>query len=137
MTEIIAPWCLAVATLVGEAGFEPYLGKLAVAKTIRNRMKMRYSSDGTVAGTVLRPLQFSLWNTSDPARIIACKTLLDNKNAREAHLAWFESAAKNHPELTGFDRVTMYHADYIATPGWAKRSIRVRQIGRHIFYRDK
>jgi spore germination cell wall hydrolase CwlJ-like protein len=133
---------LAVATLLGEAGGEPYLGQLAVAKTIRNRMAMKYLSDGTVAGTVLRPLQFSMWNTSGPGgrdmgRIASCKASLEDPRVRQVQLAWFESAAKV-PELGPvFDKVTMYHADYIATPEWARKSIRVRQIGRHIFYRDK
>jgi hypothetical protein len=31
---------------------------------------------------------------------------------------------------------TFYHADYVR-PGWAKRMVRVAQIGSHIFYRPK
>ena len=133
--ELIPAWCLAVATLLGEAGNEPYLGKLAVAKTIRNRMRLGYFSDGTVAGTVLRPVQFSMWNTKDRGRISACKALLDDERVREAQLAWFESATKS-PELgTWFDEVTLYHADYVK-PYWAPNVKFVRKIGRHLFYLD-
>lgn len=135
MNELIPSWCLAVATLLGEAGNEPYLGKLAVAKTIRNRMRLQYSSDGSVAGTVLRPLQFSLWNTGDPGRIRTCQTVLDDKRTREAQLAWFESAAR-HSELgAAFDKVVLYHADYVS-PDWAPKVKLVKKIGRHLFYID-
>jgi hypothetical protein len=42
-----------------EAGGEPDEGKAAVARVVRNRMKARFMSDGTVAGTVLARDQFS------------------------------------------------------------------------------
>lgn len=140
MNDLIAPWCLAVATLLGEAGSEPYLGQVAVAKTIRNRMRMRHFSDGTVAGTVLRPLQFSLWNSSvngrDSGRTASCKANLDDPRVRQVQLAWFESAAKNAELGPAFDRVVLYHADYVK-PDWAARAVMVRQIGHHLFYRER
>src|SRR5687767_4474350 len=107
MGELIQPWCLAVATLIGECGNEPYLGKLAVAKSIRNRMRLGYSSDGTVAGTVLRPLQYSLWNTKDKGRIRACNALLDSPKTQEAVRAWEESEGEVPGLGKAFDAVTL------------------------------
>jgi len=52
---------LAVATLWQEARGSSLEGKTCVAHVIRNRMAKHYTSDGTVAGTVLRPWQFSGW----------------------------------------------------------------------------
>lgn len=70
---------LLAATLYGEARGEAALGKRAVAWVIRNRMKAAEKwkaehkgrqhplfGDGTVAGVVLRPWQFSCWNKGDP-----------------------------------------------------------------------
>lgn len=67
--RLISEEALAVTTIHQEAAGESYLGKLAVAEVIRNRMNKRYASDGTVTDTVLRPKQFSGWNTSDAGRI--------------------------------------------------------------------
>jgi spore germination cell wall hydrolase CwlJ-like protein len=75
---------LLAATLYGEARGEPAVGKRAVAWVVRNRLtaarKWREAKgrqhplfgDGTVAGVVLRPWQFSCWNKGDPnlARLV-------------------------------------------------------------------
>jgi spore germination cell wall hydrolase CwlJ-like protein len=50
---------LAVATLWQEARGSDNEGRQCVAHVIRNRMAKHYTSDGTVAGTVLAPWQFS------------------------------------------------------------------------------
>ncbi|HEY5986808.1 MAG TPA: cell wall hydrolase [Streptosporangiaceae bacterium] len=69
---------LLAVTLYGEARGETAVGKRAVAWVIRNRMKAAKKwqekqgrqhplfGDGTVAGVVLRPWQFSCWNKGDP-----------------------------------------------------------------------
>src|SRR5438477_10827167 len=40
-----------------------------IAEVILQRMREHYASDGTVSGTVLRPAQFSGWNTHDHNRL--------------------------------------------------------------------
>ena len=72
------PVSLLALTLWGEARGEPVLGKRAVAWVVRNRMSIAEAwlerkgrqhplfGDGTVAGVVLRPYQFSCWLPSDP-----------------------------------------------------------------------
>lgn len=69
---------LLALTLFGEARGETALGKRAVAWVVRNRLEAGAAhkekkgrahplfGDGTVAGVVLRPWQFSCWNKSDP-----------------------------------------------------------------------
>ena len=48
---------LAALTVYLEARGESFAGKMAVAAVIRNRMKMKYQSDGTIRGPVLRRSQ--------------------------------------------------------------------------------
>ena len=72
------PVSLLALTLWGEARGEPVLGKRAVAWVVRNRMSIAEAwlerkgrqhplfGDGTVAGVVLRPYQFSCWLKGDP-----------------------------------------------------------------------
>ncbi len=69
---------LLALTLYGEARGEAALGKRAVAWVIRNRQDVAKRwldlkgrahplfGNGTVAGVVLRPWQFSCWNKGDP-----------------------------------------------------------------------
>jgi spore germination cell wall hydrolase CwlJ-like protein len=45
--------------MLEEAGGEIDDGKAAIARIVKNRMALKYSSDGTVQGTVLWPDQFS------------------------------------------------------------------------------
>src|SRR5688572_10950774 len=98
MSDLIDPACLAVATIIQEAAREPYKGKVAVGRVIRNRMREKYHSDGTVAGTVLRAYQFSGWNTKSTHRIWAAKMDTGNATVQECQKAWVESADE-WPEL--------------------------------------
>lgn len=48
------------STLIAdEAGNQPYEGKVAVAIVVLNRKELKFQSDGTLAGTALKPMQFS------------------------------------------------------------------------------
>lgn len=75
----------AILTIYGEAAGEPMEGKLAVAHVIRNRMRFKYQSDGTVVGTVLKPFQFSMW--SDRARLMAARADDEDERLIECKLA--------------------------------------------------
>lgn len=69
---------LLALTLYGEARGETALGKRAVAWVVRNRRELAEAwlakrgrahplfGNGTIAGVVLRPWQFSCWNKGDP-----------------------------------------------------------------------
>lgn len=133
--ELIAPALLATLTILGEAEGEPYLGKLAVARVIRNRMALRYASDGTVAGTVFAPFQFSVWNTKEPRRVTVCKADVGSVACRDAAEAWKESGEAVMPD---FHDVVLYHTTKVY-PAWAAspKIEFVKQIGNHKFYREK
>lgn len=137
-TLMVPPDAWAIMTIWQEARGEPYEGKVAVAKVIRHRMRLLYNSDGTVHGTVLRPKQFSGWNTfpwGTPQALLRIKGAalrVDDQSALDCAKAWFES--ENGPDPT--NGAVLYHADYV-TPDWAARSHFLKRIGRHLFYREK
>jgi N-acetylmuramoyl-L-alanine amidase len=126
----------AIMTIAQEARSEPYLGMLAVAEVIRNRMTSRFYSDGTVRGTVLKPYQFSGWNTSDPNRIICAGLLKSDEITKLCLIAWNDAISHNTNNTAN---AVMYYANYIAAPNWANSSefIFTTEIGKHRFYRKK
>ncbi len=134
MENLIPGNLLAIATIRGEAEAEPFEGQVAVANVIRNRMLKRFFSDGTIAGTVLAPYQFSLWNTSERRRINMCLAGREDSTTKTAERAWTESVAR---QVVGPD-VLMYHAAGMSPyPAWSKSDefkFEVR-IGRHLFYK--
>ena len=136
--RLIDPDDLAVATILMEAESESYEGKLAVAQVIRNRMRLRYASDGTVASTVLWPLQFSCWNHNNTRRDDVCNYGLSDDRVLEAQRAWTESG---HGGPLPFTAV-LYHTaarptrDGLWPPKWAENAKRETKIGAHVFYSD-
>lgn len=134
--RILSEQALAVVTIYQEAQGESYAGKLAVAEVIRNRMAKKYASDGTVAGTVLRPLQFSGWNAKDPGRVRAAQ--IDDTDAivQECVKAW-DHALMGSNTVNG--AVLYYNPDpklVPVTPDWAMpdSAREVAHIGHHVFF---
>jgi spore germination cell wall hydrolase CwlJ-like protein len=91
-------------------------------------------SDGTVAGTVLWPLQFSGWNAHDATpkykeRIEGAKLESSNPVAQECIRAWFEAKRGSNfvPE------VLHYYNPALCNPAWAKGAKIVREEGHHRF----
>lgn len=135
--RIISSDSLAIATIWQEAAGEPYEGKLAVAAVIRNRMKKKYQSDGTVEGTVLKDYQFSGWNT-DPKDTLRERSMrLDDTDpvVAECAKAWKESEL-----IDPTKGAVLYFAPkgVKKTPAWASaESVSlVRVIHNHQFYTD-
>lgn len=118
--------------IFAEARGEPFMGQVAVGNVVRERMRLRHFSDGTVAGTVWRPSQFSWTRSDDPQRMRVLVADDETDAWQTAQKAWVESATRRSvPEGT-----VLYHAHYV-TPGWAKRAQFVKRIGAHLFYREK
>jgi N-acetylmuramoyl-L-alanine amidase len=68
---------LLAATIQLEAGDQPYMGKVAVAQVIMERVKDPRWPD-TIEGVILQPKQLSCWNQRDPHRMrYASKECLD------------------------------------------------------------
>lgn len=124
----------AIMTIAQEARSEPYQGKLAVAEVIRNRMNQRFFSDGTVRDTILRPYQFSGWNTSDRNRIICAGLKHNDKITIDCLNAWNEAITLD-TNIT--DNAVSYYADYITKPTWASSNEFkfTTKIGTHVFYK--
>jgi len=119
---------LAALTVYLEAGAESFAGKLAVAAVIRNRTRLRYQSDGTVRGTVLKPRQFQPWNTRSPSQL----TLdLKKRSMRDSLLAWH--LVQDGREIVD-GAVLFYNPKLAKTPDWARVSRKVATIGGHAFY---
>lgn len=128
--RLISDEALAAITIWQEARGESYKGKVMVAEVIRNRAKWRSSSDGTIAGTVARNLQFSGWNANDPNRIPSLKLDDSDPVVQECVKAWREAVTTN----TNFAKGALnYYASWIATPGWAGGMTEVAREGQHIF----
>lgn len=135
--RVITEEALAIVTIMQEAAGEPYAGKLAVAEVIRNRMQKKYASDGTVSGTVLRPLQFSGWNAKDPGRVRSVRIDTDDRIVQDCVKAWQEAQAGSD---TVKGSVLYYNPSIIQeTPEWAlpDSAIPVAVVGQHHFFIPK
>lgn len=137
MSRLVSDDTWGILTVWQEARGESFEGKLAVAEVILNRMKRLYASDGTVAGTVLRPMQFSAWNASDVNRIQSAKIDTDHPTVQECIKAW-------HDAKQGSDTVhgaVLYLNPSIVKPlpKWAtpEYAVEVARVGAHVFYVPK
>jgi spore germination cell wall hydrolase CwlJ-like protein len=129
--KLINPDALGILTIWQEARGEPYEGKVAVGEVIRNRMARCYSSDGTVAGTIGKPYQFSGWNTLDPNFLPSLKIDDTDPVVAECIRAWYESRTTTHAK-----GAVLYCNMNLAHPFWARDDKKVATIGSHSFFMD-
>lgn len=116
-------------TVLQEAEGEPYSGKVAVSEVIHRRMSMKYRSDGTVEGTVLRPLQFSGWNGKSTNRLRTVRADDTDLIVRDCIKAWEEGTTSSLVPGALF-----YYSVDIPAPDWASEMHFITQIGKHRFY---
>lgn len=155
------PELLLALTLYGEARGETALGKRAVAWVVRNRMAQaeRYIAkrgrshplfgNGTVAGAVLKPWQFSCWNKGDPNLPKLLDIVQTNGESAGAGL-WAVLKAVAQGVLEGeWDDPTFGATHYCTLALWgddneqwygqaeieAGRTAETVQIGNHVFAR--
>jgi len=127
--RLISDYLLGIVTVFQEAEGEPYEGKVAVAEVILRRTKRKYMSDGTVAGTVLRRLQFSGMNSDSANRIRSFKIDTSVPVVDECARAWVE--ADKGSQLV--PDCLHYYAHNIVSPPWAVGAEVVAVIGNHTF----
>lgn len=148
---------LAAVCIADEAAGQPYEGKVAVGRVIRNRMALKYASDGTVAGTVLRPLQFSgFWFAMEDGVYRRTEWTLDGAEEEAATLlaefsrqaiwadckrAWRDSApgcgfagGPQYRKLDG-EAVLYFNPRICAAPPWANPHDLEAVIFQHSFFR--
>ncbi len=119
---------LAALTIYLEARGESFAGKLAVAAVIRNRIKAKYQSDGTVKGTVLKRLQFQPWNHRTPEDV---RHTISESRMRDSILAW-RMVQDGRNVVDG--ALLFYNPRLVNTPRWARVSQKVASIGGHDFF---
>lgn len=146
---------LAALCIFSEAQGEMHDGQVAVGRVIRNRMALRYQSDGTVSGTVLHPSAFSGFNhdfvdgkyvlvahtpeqIADRAADMLTKAKKSNAFAGCVK-AWADSATDSGyigaPALQMLGpHAVLYDNLALARPAWATPDKFVCQIGHHSFY---
>jgi spore germination cell wall hydrolase CwlJ-like protein len=113
-----------------EAGFEPLLGRRAVAQVVLNRMR-HPAFPKSICGVVYQ-------GARDP--VCQFSFVCDGSLYRRPALgAWQQAEKIAAAAIDGFveksvGASTHYHADYVA-PYWAPRLAKISQIGAHIFYR--
>jgi len=124
--------CLAL-TLYHEARGEPFVGQLAVAEVVLNRMESKQFPD-TVCGVVQqsnkKACQFSWW--------------CDGKSDAPANLdAWeraqeiSEIAVQRQSSLIDLTEGSLFYHSVKVNPSWSSSFKRVARIGQHIFYRPR
>lgn len=120
---------LGIVTVFQEAEGESFLGKVLVAEVILRRTKRKFMSDGTVAGTVLRRLQFSGWNSDSANRIRSVKLDTNDQSAQDCIRAWSEAKAGSNyaPDCMH------YYNPRLCDPAWAKDAKVVKEEGNHRF----
>lgn len=111
-----------------EAQGECFEGKVAVAEVIRRRTRRKYMSDGTIAGTIFRALQFSGFNSSSPIRARSFMLDGDDPVVRECAEAWRRSIDTNYS-----GGAVHYYAPRYCNPVWARGAEVVAEIGQHRF----
>lgn len=139
MRRLVPDWVWGVITLMQEAQGEPYSTKLACAEVILLRTKLHYMSDGTVAGTVLWPMQFSGWNAHDDTpqyreRIECAKICEGDPAVDDCIKAWKEAEAGSD---TTKGALLYYNPSIVKpAPAWAAKCIETAMIDKQRFMKE-
>jgi hypothetical protein len=115
-----------------EARGESHKGKVMVCEVIRTRTSLKLYSDGTVAGTVLFPFQFSGWNADDPNW--RPSLVLDDSDpvVADCALAWSES------ETTNYSKGATHYVNLAhGRPSWANSMQLVAVEDHHTFFKEQ
>jgi N-acetylmuramoyl-L-alanine amidase len=123
-------------TMWGEARGEGIDGMRAVGHVILNRAESA-SYDNSVRAVVMRPWQFSVWNTGDPTRPRLERLINGWQPVGRDGEMWLiaQAIAREILENRSTDPTNgavYYHADYVS-PNWSRNAIG-SQIGGHVFY---
>ena len=114
------------ATLILEAGGErDPRAMAAVREVIANRAKARKQTEKDV---VLARLQFSCWNAGTASAFAKAKR----------HAKWREALdLASSPSLTNHTLGADHYHTTKVSPSWARKLLKTRQIGNHVFFRQK
>lgn len=120
---------LAALTIYKEAGSDGFESMLAVAEVIKNRTRSQFRSNGSVASTILRPKQFSCWNSRTPNL-----SEYNQVKMRDSMRAWI--LVLQGVSIVGPD-VMHYFNPRTASPSWSKWYVQSHEIGSHVYLRTR
>ena len=139
------PYECMVEAIYYEAGNQPFVGKVAVAQVILNRVNSRYHPN-TVCD-VVHEGPISQWWWDNHGKVVPIKHkcqfsyYCDGKDESPYEgKSWTDSEHAAMITLTNTllkdvtDGATHYHADYVS-PWWAKKMIRTVTIENHLFFK--
>lgn len=134
--EMVAEEKLLAATIWAEARGETRQGREAVAWVIKNRAAKGGWYGHSINSVILKPWQFSCYNSGDPNRQKIIK--LVTGQAYDNEFSDCESTARD--VLSGIcpdptSGATHYHNFYTCHPEWAATLHETVTIGRHRFYK--
>lgn len=130
-------------TLWGESRGEDFIGQIAVAWTIRNRVEMDLHKDGKpdwwgegYAGVCLAKKQFSCWNTNDPNYpYLSGAKPIPARELTRARMAGDHVIDSKAPDPT--NGATHYYATTMKrAPTWTKGAKHTLKLGDHIFFKE-
>ena len=128
------------ALIVGEAEGEPFIGKLAVACVVRNRVKDSRWPD-SYEKVILQPKQFSCFNQV-PREDDIPETYMKRYFFHNFELIWWRECwasaniVRNEYVSDITHGATNYYADYMEEPpSWAKGKTPCFEFGKHLFFR--
>jgi len=127
--RLIPDHIIGIVCVFQEAEGESYEGKVAVAEVILRRTRQKYQSDGTVAGTVLKRLQFSGMNSDAANRIRSFKADSNDSAVADCIKAWAEAEAGSNTT----NGAVCYYNPSLCFPKWAEGSKVLARIGNHVF----
>lgn len=127
--RLIPDTVMGVVCLYQEAEGEPYEGKVAVAEVILRRTRLKYMSDGTITGTVLRNRQFSGMNNDAANRVRSFRIDTEDPVVQECLKAWAEAESGSNRTCGAMH----YFNPLLVHPGWARGAKIVAEVGNHRF----
>ena len=138
MTDADRDQLILTLTCWAEARGEGLAGWAAQAHSVVNRHAAgHWYSRKTLAGTCLLAYQYSAENTTDPNRLEAAETPMDDPVMAGVAAAVAQAIAGDSNDPT--QGSTHYYAAGTTVPAWADPatgSIFTVQIGRHLFFRN-
>ena len=129
-------------TVMAEAGGEPWLGRLAVAWVIRNRVDADLGNDNKpdwwgegYRDVCLKPNQFSCWRADFPGRDrITVSDFENSASLRDCAIVCLHTLGATFKDPTRGS--THYVNLRMAKPAWATERTPAVVIGQHTFYNN-
>lgn len=119
----------------GESRGEPYAGKCGVAHVVINRVKCKTWYGKGIKGVILKPWQFSCFNTNDPNLTKLIDLAHNPPYIDEQYLEIADGCIDGYIPSPVED-ATHYHNIHV-NPSWKDSMKFIVKIGNHLFYKEE